>query len=413
MCRCGIGFQHHPAGFTCHIDYRHWVLKNIGYSRVLHPEVKICRKNRKSNQPVGMQMGQAVFSSSCNVHFGAITLFTSHLGKPGSIPGQATSRFSQLGIVLDDVASRRVFFWRTSIFPHSNFDAAPFSPHSTLIGSQDPFFFKAGKSLNSTAMLLLPSHQGKPGSILGRVTPGFSLVGIVPGRCRWSAGFRGDLPPPPPSTLSFRRCSTHTFNLSLSAKRTTRKYLTSFFFIACFQPNTRNVLKPPPAEKCGNDKGEIVTRIKCAIATKSKTLNRRAVFSSHCMYLGDFQRRPYHFIGARYRTLKMPFLAVFGVLRNGVSVVRDLSAQQPSSLKCVFFSQIGTLDARLIVSLKNTRTVCMRASSEQEPMVLRSYEQSSAEACQPLHYLCTTNGHELQGGQCTLLSVVCGWDMWK
>ncbi|KAJ8872693.1 hypothetical protein PR048_026306 [Dryococelus australis] len=43
----------------------------------------------------------------------------------------------------------------------------------------------------------LASHLGEPGLIPGRVT-GFSHVGIVAGRCRWSAGFLGDLPFPPP-----------------------------------------------------------------------------------------------------------------------------------------------------------------------------------------------------------------------
>ncbi|KAJ8866474.1 hypothetical protein PR048_032317 [Dryococelus australis] len=36
------------------------------------------------------------------------------------------------------------------------------------------------------------------------VLSGFLKVGIVPGRCRWSAGFLGDIPFPPPP--SFRRC---------------------------------------------------------------------------------------------------------------------------------------------------------------------------------------------------------------
>ncbi|KAJ8881484.1 hypothetical protein PR048_017965 [Dryococelus australis] len=39
------------------------------------------------------------------------------------------------------------------------------------------------------------------------------------------------------------------------------------------------------------------TRYKCAIASTHKALNWRAVFSSRCVYLCDFQRRPYKFIG--------------------------------------------------------------------------------------------------------------------
>ncbi|KAJ8888462.1 hypothetical protein PR048_007952 [Dryococelus australis] len=44
------------------------------------------------------------------------------------------------------------------------------------------------------AVNLLASHQGDPGSIPGRVTP----CGNCTGRCRWLAGFLGDLPDSPP-----------------------------------------------------------------------------------------------------------------------------------------------------------------------------------------------------------------------
>ncbi|KAJ8865593.1 hypothetical protein PR048_033113 [Dryococelus australis] len=55
---------------------------------------------------------------------------------------------------------------------------------------------------------LFTSHLGEEGFIPGRVSLVFSQVGIVPGRCRWSAGFLGDLPFPPNPTL--RRCSILT-----------------------------------------------------------------------------------------------------------------------------------------------------------------------------------------------------------
>ncbi|KAJ8878754.1 hypothetical protein PR048_019340 [Dryococelus australis] len=44
-------------------------------------------------------------------------------------------------------------------------------------------------------------------------------------------------------------------------------------------------------------RGEPATHIKSLIAAKCKTLDWRAVFSSCCVYLWDFQRRPYYFIG--------------------------------------------------------------------------------------------------------------------
>ncbi|KAJ8867485.1 hypothetical protein PR048_031287 [Dryococelus australis] len=53
------------------------------------------------------------------------------------------------------------------------------------------------------------------------------------------------------------------------------------------------------AEKRGNDKGDTATRIKCPVTTKRRALNWGAVFSSHCVYLRDFER----FV-TKYNTLK-------------------------------------------------------------------------------------------------------------
>ncbi|KAJ8876808.1 hypothetical protein PR048_021255 [Dryococelus australis] len=61
------------------------------------------------------------------------------------------------------------------------------------------------------AVSLLAFHPGEPGSIPGRVTPRFSHVRIVPGRCRWSVGFLGDL-------LSLRRCSVLTSNTLIGSQ---------------------------------------------------------------------------------------------------------------------------------------------------------------------------------------------------
>ncbi|KAJ8870887.1 hypothetical protein PR048_027188 [Dryococelus australis] len=63
-----------------------------------------------------------------------VRLLASHQGEPGSIPGQATTEFSQVGIVPDDAAGRWVFSG-ISLFPR------PFIPallhiSITLIGSQ-------------------------------------------------------------------------------------------------------------------------------------------------------------------------------------------------------------------------------------------------------------------------------------
>ncbi|KAJ8875070.1 hypothetical protein PR048_022960 [Dryococelus australis] len=52
-------------------------------------------------------------------------------------------------------------------------------------------------------------------------------------------------------------------------------------------------------EKLGRDKGDIATCIKCPIAATREALNWRAVFSSLCGYLWDFQRRPCYFIDGK------------------------------------------------------------------------------------------------------------------
>ncbi|KAJ8878338.1 hypothetical protein PR048_018915 [Dryococelus australis] len=53
------------------------------------------------------------------------------------------------------------------------------------------------------------------------------------------------------------------------------------------------------AVRRGSVKGDIATRIKPPITTKRKAMNWRAVFSSCCVCLWDFQRRPYYFIGGK------------------------------------------------------------------------------------------------------------------
>ncbi|KAJ8866909.1 hypothetical protein PR048_032771 [Dryococelus australis] len=54
------------------------------------------------------------------------------------------------------------------------------------------------KNSHSPLVILLASHLGEPGSVLDGVTLGFLHVDNGAGRCRWSAGFLGDLPFPPP-----------------------------------------------------------------------------------------------------------------------------------------------------------------------------------------------------------------------
>ncbi|KAJ8878882.1 hypothetical protein PR048_019481 [Dryococelus australis] len=67
------------------------------------------------------------------------------------------------------------------------------------------------------------------------------------------------------------------------------------------------------AERRGCVKGDTATRIKSSIAAKRKALNWRAVFSSCCVYLWDFQQRPYYFIGAKLTSVTGTFAVGHGV----------------------------------------------------------------------------------------------------
>ncbi|KAJ8894227.1 hypothetical protein PR048_006839 [Dryococelus australis] len=97
-----------------------------------------------------------------------VRLLAPHQDKQASVPSGAAPGFSHLGIVPDDASSRRVF---SGISRFSR----PFIFHFTPIGSRWPTLSCGGR-----AVRLLASHQGGHGSIPGRVTPGFSQVGIEP-----------------------------------------------------------------------------------------------------------------------------------------------------------------------------------------------------------------------------------------
>ncbi|KAJ8866569.1 hypothetical protein PR048_032428 [Dryococelus australis] len=64
-------------------------------------------------------------------------LLASHQGELDLIPSQVTPRFSQMGIVPDDSVSQRVLSENSRFSPPFHSGAAPFSPHFTLVGSQD------------------------------------------------------------------------------------------------------------------------------------------------------------------------------------------------------------------------------------------------------------------------------------
>ncbi|KAJ8882871.1 hypothetical protein PR048_014687 [Dryococelus australis] len=64
-------------------------------------------------------------------------LLASYQGELGSIPGWGAPRFSQLVFVPDDAAGRWVFLEDVPFPPPLHSGVVPFSPHFTLIGSQD------------------------------------------------------------------------------------------------------------------------------------------------------------------------------------------------------------------------------------------------------------------------------------
>ncbi|KAJ8896978.1 hypothetical protein PR048_002324 [Dryococelus australis] len=101
-------------------------------------------------------------------------LLASHKGEPGSTTRPVHSGFSYMAIVQDDAAGRRVFVGDFS-FHQPLHCASPFSPHITLIGSQD---------------LDLLSDFFRRSRIFAR--------GNRSRRRCWSAGFLEDIPFPPP-----------------------------------------------------------------------------------------------------------------------------------------------------------------------------------------------------------------------
>ncbi|KAJ8877326.1 hypothetical protein PR048_021780 [Dryococelus australis] len=189
--------------------------------------------------------------------------------RPGHLPD-----FRQVGIVTDDAAGRWAS-WRMSRFPaplHS--DAAPFSPHFTLIGSQD-----------------LVKEQPK----ISQHAP-FNVFHLRIRASRW--------------TLLSPRASLLASRLSLKLIQSATAGLEAKG--ACYTPLalTWKVRRTPslaeksectpltclPAAISGGSsresrggKGDITTRFKYAIAAKCTASNRRrAVLSSHCVYLWDF-----------------------------------------------------------------------------------------------------------------------------
>ncbi|KAJ8883039.1 hypothetical protein PR048_014878 [Dryococelus australis] len=90
----------------------------------------------------GSPVSTALFPSGAAPYF-------NHPGVPASIPYRATPGFSQVGIVPDDAAGRRVFS-EISRFPRPSITAMLHSSLFHSIGSQEPRCYELPKSLKST-----------------------------------------------------------------------------------------------------------------------------------------------------------------------------------------------------------------------------------------------------------------------
>ncbi|KAJ8880053.1 hypothetical protein PR048_020676 [Dryococelus australis] len=154
----------------------------------------------------------------------AVTLLASHLGEPGSIPGRVTPGLSHAGIV----PGLRCLGGYTARLPPGRTGVNPRPGHPRIIacrhragaavpgrlhcspptwanrgqsqaGSPPDYRMQAScRGCGAWAVTLLASHLGEPGSIPGRVTPGLSHAGIVPGNAANRRIFLGHLPFPPP-----------------------------------------------------------------------------------------------------------------------------------------------------------------------------------------------------------------------
>ncbi|KAJ8870698.1 hypothetical protein PR048_029723 [Dryococelus australis] len=186
----------------------------LSYWYKLHQFIQHTQGN---SEPItDLQAKRHIIPLSGGGHGGlAVSLFASHQGDPGSIPGRVTPDF------------RMWESWRTMLLVggfsrdlplplrfHS--DAAPYLPRFTLIGCQDLYVQIPSLTSICNGHYLLkasvpgsqevqhprwphysPLTQANPGSIPGRVTIKIFACVNRAGRCRSSAGFLGGLPFPP------------------------------------------------------------------------------------------------------------------------------------------------------------------------------------------------------------------------
>ncbi|KAJ8898158.1 hypothetical protein PR048_003518 [Dryococelus australis] len=121
-------------------------------------------------------------------------------GEPGSFPGGVTPGFSHEEIMPDYVAGQRIFSGISRFPPPLHSGAALNPPHlyrlAVLLGVAPQTEPHSGATVAERLAHSPPTTAIRAQSSVGSIR--ISAYGNRAGRCRWSAGFLGDLPFPPP-----------------------------------------------------------------------------------------------------------------------------------------------------------------------------------------------------------------------
>ncbi|KAJ8897909.1 hypothetical protein PR048_003266 [Dryococelus australis] len=194
------------------------------------------------------------------------------------IPGEVTPGFQLVGIVRDDNANRRVSSGITR-FPHPCIPQPPKSLHSTHAWAQ--------------LVALVREYPGQPPkkTCMDYTRQGFRKVGSDREWSveQWPLDGRGG-------------CRTvKAVGSARGADVGTASRVSTLAAVVLTGQGERPVCGGAPPNT-----RDTATRIKSPIAAKRKALNWRAVFSSHCVCLWDFQRRPYYFNDEKHRNGRSP-----------------------------------------------------------------------------------------------------------
>ncbi|KAJ8872623.1 hypothetical protein PR048_026231 [Dryococelus australis] len=218
----------------------------------------------------------------------AARAFTCQLGEPGPIPGEIAPGFSHAGIAPVDAADRRVLSG-VSRFPRSQIQALL---HTHLTSPSSVLKIPIGSyGSEDLAFKSLPNFQIS--SLTHSLTHSLEWLTLDDRR---KLRFPRD-----------HRAEDHRYVVLVYSAATRCRPRRSDFVQFKRKPGFSFVSFARGGLRMGRVRSEgrwgmipfreASTRIKSSIAPKCKTLNWRAVFSSCCVYLWDFQRRPCYFTG--------------------------------------------------------------------------------------------------------------------